>query len=92
MIILSRFTKFCTFSLLLLHYSKFYCKFLNSFEFCKIQTHNLKAMAKDKKVNIAVTYLLVYEGLIESMSLLSVLLCFMPILKGFNIKMYLGIV
>jgi hypothetical protein len=29
---------------------------LDSFEFCKFQAHNEKAMAKDKKVNIAVTH------------------------------------
>jgi hypothetical protein len=40
----------------LLHYSKFYNRILDSFEFQKYRTHNPKAMAKDKIVNVEVTY------------------------------------
>jgi hypothetical protein len=34
---------------------KFFCSILVPFEFKKIWSHNIKAMVKDKKVNIAVT-------------------------------------
>jgi hypothetical protein len=40
----------------LLLFSKFLGKILDSFQLQKFQTQNTKAMAKDKKVNIAVTY------------------------------------
>jgi hypothetical protein len=36
--------------------SKNFGSILVSFEFRKFQSHNMKAMAKDKKDNIAVTY------------------------------------
>jgi hypothetical protein len=35
--------------------SKFFCRISVSFEFWKFWSHNKKAMAKDKEVNIAVT-------------------------------------
>ncbi len=47
--------QFCNFELLLLQLLKFFGKLLGSFELQKFQTKNMKAMAKDKKVNIAVT-------------------------------------
>ncbi len=59
--ILSSFIHFHNFGLPLLRYSKFYSKISDSSEFWKFWTHNAKAMAKDKKVNIAVTYVQVYE-------------------------------
>jgi hypothetical protein len=37
-------------------YSEIFCTILVSFEFLKFHFHNLKVMAKDKKVNIAVTH------------------------------------
>jgi hypothetical protein len=41
-----------------------FCSIWVSFEFCKFQSHNLKALAKDKKVNIAVTLslLIIFVG------------------------------
>ncbi len=44
------------FNVLLLEFSKNFGKILDSFKIQKFQTRNIKAMAKDKKVNIAVTY------------------------------------
>ncbi len=43
----------CNFALSLSHYSKYFCNILDSFEFWKFQTNNVKVMPKDKKVNIA---------------------------------------
>jgi len=40
----------------LLHYLKFYRRILDSFKFQKLQTRYVKVMAKDKKVNIEVSY------------------------------------
>ncbi len=45
------------FLLSLSHYSKFYGRIFDSFEFQKFLTQTEKMMAKDKKVNIAVSYL-----------------------------------
>ncbi len=44
---------FHTFSL---YNSKMFANILDSFEFQKFQAHSVKAMANDKKINIAVTY------------------------------------
>ncbi len=44
------------FNALLLEFSKNFGKILDSFKIQKFQTRNIKAIAKDKKVNIAVTY------------------------------------
>jgi hypothetical protein len=49
------FLQFHNLSLLLLHYSKLYNRISDFFEFWIFQTHNAKAMAKDKNVNIAVS-------------------------------------
>jgi hypothetical protein len=38
-----------------LHNSKIFSKISDSFKYQKFSTHNVKAMAKEKKVNIAVT-------------------------------------
>ncbi len=54
MIIFSPFIQFHNFAFS--QYLKFYNIILDSFEFCKFQAHNEKTMAKDKKVNIAVTH------------------------------------
>jgi hypothetical protein len=43
------------FNVLLLEFSKIFGKILDSFKIQKFQTRNIKAMTKDKKVNIAVT-------------------------------------
>jgi hypothetical protein len=56
MIITCCFPNFCNFSLSLSRLSKFYTRISDSVKFQKFWTHNLKAMAKDKKVNIAVTW------------------------------------
>jgi hypothetical protein len=53
MIILSNVFQFHNFTLLLLHYLKFFGNISDSFEFLKFQTfecENVKIMAKDKKV------------------------------------------
>ena len=55
MITLSHLIQFCNFALSPLRESKFYSRISDSFEFWKYQTLNAKAMAKNKKVNIAVT-------------------------------------
>jgi len=60
MIILFHFATFH--NLLLLHNSKFYSSISNFFECWKFWTHNPKAMAKDRKVNIAVTYCILDSG------------------------------
>ncbi len=49
MIILSNFTLFCNFTLSLLQYSKFFANIVDSLEFWKFWTHNVKAMANDKR-------------------------------------------
>jgi hypothetical protein len=43
------------FALSLSRYSKYFGNIMDSFEFWKFQTNNVKVMSKDKKVNIAVT-------------------------------------
>jgi hypothetical protein len=53
-IISHNFIQICNLALLLSHYLKFFGNILDSLEFRKFQTHNSKAMAEDKKVNIAV--------------------------------------
>jgi hypothetical protein len=49
--------QFHTFMISLLQFSKIFSKILDSFTLQKFWTRNLKLMAKDKKVNIAVTQL-----------------------------------
>ncbi len=56
MIILSNFIHFCNFALSLLQFLIFFGYILDSFELVKLQTHNTRAMAKYKKVDIPVTY------------------------------------
>ncbi len=56
MIISSCFDHHHNFYPLLLHYSKFYGRILDSFEFWKFCSNNPEAKAKDKKANITVTY------------------------------------
>jgi hypothetical protein len=51
----SHFVHFSDFALLFLMFSKNFGKILDSFELQKFWTHNAKAKAKDKKVNIAAT-------------------------------------
>ncbi len=53
----SNFVKLSNFSLSLSQFAKFVDNISDAFELWKFQTHNTKAMAKDKKVNIAFTYL-----------------------------------
>ncbi len=40
---------------------KFLCRILVSFKFWKFWSHNMKAIAKDKKVNITVTKFIRYR-------------------------------
>ncbi len=53
----SNFIQFCNFELSYLQFSKMFANILDSSELHKFQTYNTKAMAKGKKVNIAVTYM-----------------------------------
>jgi len=53
---------------------KFFCSISMSFEFQKFRSQNTKAMAKDKRVNIAVTYT-GKPSQVQSLSLLLQLLC-----------------
>jgi hypothetical protein len=53
----NNFIQFCNFALSLLQFLKIVGIISDSFELLKFWTHYTKAMAKDKKVNIAVTYL-----------------------------------
>jgi hypothetical protein len=62
---MSSFVQFHNFPPSLLHYSKFYSKISGSSEFWKFWTHHAKAMAKNQKVNIAVTYVQVYNFFIS---------------------------
>ncbi len=55
MIISSDFVQFCKLALSLLRYTKLKSVILDSFQFEKFWSHISKVMAKDKKVNIAVT-------------------------------------
>jgi hypothetical protein len=50
------FIQFHNFSLSLLQLSKFSGNITDSLKLRKFQTHNMKVMAKDKQVNIKVTY------------------------------------
>jgi len=50
------FIQFHTFALSLLQFSKFFINILDSFKLRQFWTRNTKAIAKDKKVNITVTY------------------------------------
>jgi hypothetical protein len=49
MILNEEFVQFCNNALLILQFSKFFGKILDSFELHKFWTHNIKAMLKDKK-------------------------------------------
>ncbi len=62
MIILSNFVQFHNFAQTTLHYLNFYGRILASLKFQKFQTRNAKAMALDKKVNIAVTCCSISDG------------------------------
>ncbi len=55
-LILSTLGQFCYYVLSLLQFSKISGKILDSLKLFKFQIQNMKAMAKDKIVNIAVTY------------------------------------
>ncbi len=55
MLISSHFVQFYNFSLSLLQFLKIFGNISDSFELRKFWTHKMKATAKDKKVNIAVT-------------------------------------
>ncbi len=56
MIILPHFVQFHNCAQTSLHYLNFYGRIWDSLKFQKFQTRNAKAMALDKKVNIAITY------------------------------------
>ncbi len=45
--------------------SKFFCSILASFDFRKFWSQNMKALAKDKEVNIAVTYHQVTQAILK---------------------------
>ncbi len=55
MIISPNFVQFNNFVLSLFQFSNYFGNISDSFKLPKFWTHNMKAMAKDKRVNIAVT-------------------------------------
>jgi hypothetical protein len=59
--------------------TKFFCSISVFFEFMEFQLHNTKAMAKDKRVNIAVTQSIINENVKKSCSIHRRTINFMPI-------------